>query len=174
MRIKTTATEPTDNAAGQDVLGTKVNQPGGEVTTPPVAGLKGTPILYADSPTFAADFANAIGLQPGEKLIRTPQFERTDGVQVPVLPDFNDWENLHKRDDTTLLALGFGVWDETEKGKHWLFPKEWYGIIPNGYPIVGISGVRKEFKRGETDDDYRFGCLAFGFIKGPQPCEEGK
>lgn len=126
-------------------------------------------MLDMDSPTFAEDFASAIGLQPGEKLeIMTPQFERTDGVKVPVLVDFNDWENLHKKDEATLLALGFGVWDETEKGKHWLFPKEWYDSIPDGHQITDISGNKKEFKRGETDDDYRFGCLAFGFIQEPQ------
>ena len=57
-----------------------------------------TQILSMDSPTFAENFAAAIGLQAGEKLeIRTPQFERTDGVQVPTLVDFNDWENLHKK-----------------------------------------------------------------------------
>ena len=126
-----------------------------------------TTMLAMDSPTFAQDFAEAIGLQPGEKLeIITPQFERTDGVQVPVLVDFNDWENLHKMDDATLRALGFGVWDETEKGKHWLFPKEWYAIIPDGFLITQIDGEQEAFKRGVTDDDYRFGCLSFGFIKG--------
>ena len=77
-------------------------------------------MLDVDSPTFAVDFATAIGLQPGKKMeIMTLQFERTDGVQVPVLVDFNDWENLHKKDETTLRALGF---------EHWLFPKEWYDI----------------------------------------------
>lgn len=127
---------------------------------------EGTPMLDMDSPTFAEDFANAIGLQPGEKLeIMTPQFERTDGVQVPVLVDFNDWENLHTKDPATLKALGFGVWDETEAGKHWLFPKEWYGIIPDGFLITQIDGEQEQFKRGETDDDYRFGCLSFGFIQ---------
>lgn len=127
-----------------------------------------TPMLNMDSQTFATDFATAIGLQPVEKLeIVTPQFERTDGVQVPVMVDFNDWENLHEKDEATLLALGFGVWDETEKGKHWLFPKEWYDIIPDGHPITDISGNQEEFKRGETDDDYRYGCLAYGFIQSP-------
>jgi hypothetical protein len=130
---------------------------------------KDIPMLDMDSPTFAEDFATAIGLQPGEKLeIMTPQFERTDGVQVPVLVDFKDWENLHKKDGATLLALGFGMWNETEKGKHWLFPKEWYDIIPDGYQITYISGEQGEFKRRKTDDDYRFGCLAFGFIQESQ------
>ena len=125
-----------------------------------------TQILSMDSPTFAENFAAAIGLQAGEKLeIRTPQFERTDGVQVPTLVDFNDWENLHKKTPETLRALGFGVWDETENGKHWLFPKEWYSIIPDGFLITHIDGEQDEFKRGVTDDDYRFGCLSFGFIQ---------
>lgn len=125
-----------------------------------------TPMLDMDSPTFAEDFANAVGLQPGDTLeIMTPQFERIDGVQVPVLIDFSDWENLHKKDEATLCALGFGVWNENEEGKHWLFPKEWYDSIPDGHPIVYITGEQSEFKRGETDDDYRFGCLAFGFIQ---------
>lgn len=123
-------------------------------------------MLDMDSPTFTEDFANATGLQPGDTLeIVTPQFERVDGVQVPVLVDFNDWENLHKKDEATLTALGFGVWEVTEKEKHWLFPKEWYNSIPEGHPIIYITGERAEFKRGETDDDYRFGCLAFGFIQ---------
>ena len=125
-----------------------------------------TPMLNMDSPTFAEDFANAVGLQPGDTLeIMTPQFERIDGAQVPVLIDFSDWENLHKKVEATLCALGFGVWNENEEGKHWLFPKEWYDIIPDGHPIVYITGEQSEFKRGETDDDYRFGCLAFGFIQ---------
>ena len=127
-------------------------------------------MLDMGSPTFAEDFASTIGLGPGEKLeIMTPQFERTDDIQVPVLIDFNDWGTLHQRDPETLKALGFGVWNEDEKGKHWLFPKEWYASIPEGHPIVSISGERETFKRGETDDDYRFGCLSFGFFQEPKP-----
>ncbi|MFW8696191.1 hypothetical protein, partial [Mesorhizobium japonicum] len=58
----------------------------------------GTPILSMDSPTFAEDFAEAIGLQKGESVqFITPQFERTDGVQVPVLIDFDDWEPCTKK-----------------------------------------------------------------------------
>ena len=131
---------------------------------------EGTPILSMDSPTFAEDFAEAIGLQKGESVqFITPQFERTDGVQVPVLIDFDDWKTLHEKDEATLKALGFGVWDETDKGKHWLFPKEWYGIIPNGFLVTDIFGKEEEFKRDETDDDYRYGCLSFGFIQKSKP-----
>lgn len=131
---------------------------------------EGTPILSMDSPTFAEDFAEAIGLKEGESIqFVMPQFDRIDGVQVPVLADFNEWETLHERDVETLKALGFSIWDETEKGKHWLFPKEWYGIIPNGFLVTDIFGKQEEFKRGETDDDYHYGCLSFGFIQESKP-----
>jgi hypothetical protein len=127
---------------------------------------KDATMLAMDSPTFAEDFAAAIGLQPGEKLeISTPQFERTDNVQVPQSVDFSDWANLRTKDDETLRALGFGVWDKDERGTHWLFPKEWYSVIPNGLIVTDINGEDGPFIRGETDDDYRFGCLPFGFIK---------
>lgn len=126
-----------------------------------------TPILSMDSPTFAEDFAAAIGLKPGEKLeIMTPQFERTDGVQVPVT-DFSkaDWESLVDKPEATLKALGLGIWEKDEKGTHWLYPKEWYSLIPDGLPITHIDGEKTTFCKGVTDDDYRFGCLSFGFIQ---------
>lgn len=128
---------------------------------------EGTVVLEMDSPSLAkAIVADMTGLQPGDQIeFITPQFECTDGMQVPVPVDFDDWENLHKKDDATLTALGFGVWDETEHEKHWLFPKEWYDIIPDGYQITSIFREQETFKRGETDNDYRFGCLSFGFIQ---------
>ena len=129
---------------------------------------KGTPILDMASPTFADDFVQAIGLKPGESLeIITPQFERTDGMQVPV-PDFAaiaDFEALATKDAATLKAMGLGIWDEDEKGTHWLYPAEWYSRIPNGLEVLSISGERKIFIRGETDDDRRFGMLSFGFLQ---------
>jgi hypothetical protein len=128
---------------------------------------KGTLVLSMDSPTFAENFAEAIGLKPGEKLeIKTPQFERTDGVQVPVT-DFSklDWESLPMRGEATLKALGLGIWDKEDDYTHWLYPKEWYTLIPDGLAITSINGDNETFVRGETDDDYRFGCLSFGFIQ---------
>lgn len=128
----------------------------------------GTPVLALDSPTFAEDFAEAIGLQPGETLeIVTPQFDRTDGMQVPS-PDFMsvaDFEALTTKDAATLKAMGLGIWDKDEKGTHWLYPAEWYSRIPDGLEILSISGDVELFKRGETDDDRRFGMLSFGFMQ---------
>ncbi len=132
---------------------------------------EGTPVLALDSPTFAEDFAKAIGLQPGEKLeIITPQFNRIDGAQVPS-PDFMsvaDFQALPTKDVATLKALGLGIWDSDENGTHWLYPAEWYLRIPDGLEILSISGEVEVFKRGETDDDRRFGMLAFGFMQAPE------
>lgn len=129
---------------------------------------KGTPILSINSPTFVEDFRAAAGILPGEKIeIITPQFARTVGVQVPVLQDFSrtDWDDLDTRDEATLKALGLGIWKRDETQIHWLFPKEWYDSIPNGLEIDFIDGEKGAFTKGETDGDYRFGCLAFGFVQ---------
>lgn len=124
-------------------------------------------MLDINSPTFANDLANALGIAPGEMIeFVTPQFERTDGIQVRS-PMFSpaQWANLPKMADETLRELGLCVWDKTDEGTHYLFPKEWYGIIPRGLKVKFIGGEEEPFIPGETDDDYRFGCLAFGFMK---------
>ena len=94
--------------------------------------------------------------------IITPQFERTNGIQ-PVIPDGGkEWfDKLKTLPHETLIAIGMGVW---ENG-HYLYPKEWYSFIPNGYIVTDINNEDELFKRGETDNDIRFGCLAYGFKK---------
>lgn len=123
-------------------------------------------ILDMDAPDFAERFAEAIGAKPGETVpIVTPQFKRTDGLQVPLLQV--SFSNLSLYDDVTLKAIGCQKWDEPNAAGEtlWLFPAEWYPIIPDGTPIVDINGEHEAFRRGETDDDMRFGALAYGFLK---------
>ena len=127
----------------------------------------GTPILALDSPTFAEDFAKAIGLSPGESLeVVTPQFRRVDGRLIPA-PNMSieDFRQLATKDEATLKAMGLGIWDRNDSSTHWLFPFEWYAYIPDGLEVVSIDGQTEVFKRGETDDDYRFGMLSFGFLQ---------
>lgn len=52
-----------------------------------------------------------------------------------------------------------------------LIPAEWYNSIPEGFEIYGLSGEKENFKKGETDDDRRFGCLAYGILR---PTEKAK
>jgi hypothetical protein len=127
-------------------------------------------ILDANDPDFAEQFAEAIGAKPGDTVeIITPQFTRTDGI-TPSIPQVN-FANLHTMAPETLKAIGCCRWDEpNEKGETlWLLPGEWYAIIPDGTPIVCIDGEHELFKRGETDDDIRYGCLAYGVLARSTP-----
>ena len=121
-------------------------------------------ILNINSPTFAEDFRKALGLKEGETLtITTPQFTRTDGLQVP--KPLIDFRKLPELSEETLKAIGCQKWDKPDENKEvlWLFPHEWYDHIPDGLDIVYISGRREKFKHGGTDNDMRFGALAYGF-----------
>ncbi len=46
-----------------------------------------------------------------------------------------------------------------------LIPGEWYKIIPDGFMVTGLYGEQYPFKKGESDDDIRFGCLPYGIRK---------
>jgi hypothetical protein len=120
-------------------------------------------LLDINDPDFATKFADAIGLQPGEGItFSTPQFERTDGMSVP-LP-ICDFDRLPELSEATLKAIGCQKWDEPDADGNvlWLYPAEWYPHIPDGTTITDINGTTERFKRGETDDDMRYGALAYG------------
>ena len=124
---------------------------------------EGTTVLSMDSPTFGADLAKELGDGPFEFV--TPQFHRVDGLAVSA-PDLTteEWSNLGKLPLARVRQMGCQIWKEDAKGIHWLFPGQWYPYIPNGTKIVSICGDEKSFVRGTTDDDIRFGALAYGFI----------
>lgn len=50
-----------------------------------------------------------------------------------------------------------------------LIPGEWYDIIPDGFLVTGLYGEQYPFKKGESDDDIRFGCLPYGIRRQIQP-----
>jgi hypothetical protein len=69
-------------------------------------------------------------------------------------------KNASKR---KLKGYGFRKWT----GDLWLFPREWYNIIPDGYPVIHAAlslGIGKSeiFKKDKTSDDEKFGCLHYG------------
>lgn len=47
----------------------------------------------------------------------------------------------------------------------YLLPAEWYNSIPDGFELVDICGKKEFFKNGKTDNDQRFGCLAYGILR---------
>lgn len=121
-------------------------------------------ILDMHAPDFAERLREALGVQPGEVVqISTPQFDRTDGI-TPSIP-LMDFAKLPGLSEVTLKQIGCQQWDEPDGDGHvlWLFPAEWYDHIPDGTLVVTINGETEAFKHGKTDDDRRFGALAYGF-----------
>lgn len=121
-------------------------------------------MLDMNDPDFANKLAEAIGVKPGDTVeISGPQFTRTDGLAVPLpVMDFARLPGCSKK---TLKAIGCQMWDGPDENGQvlWLYPAEWYDHIPDGTIVTDINGKTEAFKRGETDDDRRFGALAYGF-----------
>lgn len=123
-------------------------------------------MLSMDDPDFAAKFMEAIGAKSGDQVnIVTPQFNRVDGLSVP-LP-ICDFSRMPRLAEATLKAIGCQKWDDPDKDGNvlWLYPAEWYDHIPDGTITHDINGKIEAFKRGETDDDMRYGALAYGFMR---------
>lgn len=123
-------------------------------------------ILDMDDDDFAEKLMKALHVEEGDTVeIVTPQFARTDGLEVPLpLMDFNRLPSLSEE---TLKAIGCQKWDKADENGNilWLFPHEWYDYIPEGHMVTDINGRVEPFKKGETDDDMRFGALAYGFMR---------
>jgi hypothetical protein len=103
-------------------------------------------------------------------IIVTPVFHREPGEPKPSSPpesfSFSDLKDMNTK---TLRELGLRPWNKAgEKPDYhdgrvlWLLPGEWYNSIPDGFELIDIMGEKEIFKRGETDDDIRFGMLAYG------------
>jgi hypothetical protein len=125
----------------------------------------------------AKELADAIGLQPGDTVqIVTPPANWTKPQGAPTTQE--EWEGLRYCTREELLSLGCGSWNDHGL---MLFPGEWYNAIPLGYELRCINGETSahrpypRFPNGEidwdaardeefTDDDIRFGCLAYGVM----------
>jgi hypothetical protein len=124
-------------------------------------------MLDMNDPDFEAKFVAALGIQPGEKVqFITPQFTRVNGIVVSYFPKtIEEYEFLKVLTPENLKKLGCQKWDGDDEKIHWLYPSEWYPHMPAGLEIVSISGETEHFVPGETDNDIRFGALAYGFIQ---------
>ena len=114
----------------------------------------------------------------GKISIVTPQFERQYDITIPFVPhDKNELQGvIETAPKDVLKKMGVGIWstwkeddEETDymsKGDiHYLFPVEWYDHIPEGFEIISLFGEKEKFEHGKTDDDIRYGCLPYGFIR---------
>ena len=73
-----------------------------------------------------------------------------------------DWTGLRTKTREQLSALGMRAFDE----RLMLFPYAWYADIPAGYEVETINGTIIVFEPGKTDNDQRYGCLAYGVPAG--------
>lgn len=107
----------------------------------------------------------AIGVGAFEEVrVLTPQFERLEGDEPWWTPQSAaDLDSIQDAPTDLLFSLGCRVWDKEGGVVHWLYPGEWYDHIPDDYSVVTINDKSERFKQGVTDDDIRFGCLAYGF-----------
>ncbi len=97
---------------------------------------------------------------------RLPQFKCPSGRNIYYFPKtIEEYNSLKKAPRDILLDIGLRIWNEKDKKVHYLYPGEWYEYIPEGIEVSGIFGETEKFKKGITDDDIRFGCLPYGFIR---------
>lgn len=105
-----------------------------------------------------------------ENIVRNnkPQMFSLPTVNIDDLPDILEG----KEPD----SLGSVLMDLTPEGNIplnllttdcdiWLFPHEWYDIIPDGFIVTGLYGEQFQFEKGKTDNDRRFGCLGYGIMR---------
>jgi len=126
-----------------------------------------------------SELIEALGIDAGDELqIMTPQFNRSYDIEINFIPhDEGEIKALMETAPKDILVkMGVCVFytDEQDdeptylnRGEiHYLFPGEWYDYIPNGLEVVGIFGERYKFIHGQSDNDIRFGCLPYGFVRG--------
>jgi hypothetical protein len=100
---------------------------------------------------------------PDKVEIATPQFERTNDLEVSYVPkDEEAFKALRHLPESVLGELGMQCWS----GDIWLFPGEWYAHIPEGMEIIDINEHRETFSQETHSPDIRFGCLAYGIELG--------
>tara|TARA_R110002051_G_scaffold257868_1_gene316891 strand:+ start:21714 stop:22124 length:411 start_codon:yes stop_codon:yes gene_type:complete len=120
----------------------------------------------------------ALGLKKGDVIeITGSQHHRDYDLEIDFIPQ--DQKELEAVMSTAskenLIKMGCAIWtsykekeDRTylKKGEyHYLFPGEWYNHLPQGFEMVNIFGEKEKFVPGESDDDIRFGCLPYGFVR---------
>lgn len=118
-------------------------------------------LAFGDTNPIAKKIREMLGVGNYDEVrVLLPQFERLDGKTITYVPiTVKEYDALKSAPAAILKDIDVGYWDEDI----WLYPAEWYDYIPEGYEIVDIMGNTEKFQKGVTDDDRRFGYLAYGF-----------
>jgi hypothetical protein len=118
-------------------------------------------ILPSGTTGLAGAIRRAVGADDATVIrCRTPQFTRPFGWPDPAGAPVGwaEFTALFSLTKAQLKELGCGSWD----GQLMLFPAEWYGSIPDGFPVTDIGGKVEPFRHRVTSDDIRYGLLAYG------------
>lgn len=110
--------------------------------------------------------------------VQLPQFDRAETLEFNWVPKSEEefYSIINNAPYDILIGFGFRKCEIVENyfgnindikkfanGEEiWLFPSEWYEVIPEGFPSIDIFGVETPFKNGIASKDTRFGCLGYG------------
>lgn len=138
---------------------------------------RGDSVQWELSPVGESALADAIrekiGAAPTDVVkVVTPQFTRPPGEPVPACPSADQawWQALRTMGYCALREMGMGLWGVKQGKALLLFPDEWYRSIPDGFSVVSIGAFDfgasepEVFVKNETDNDIRFGHLAYGIV----------
>ena len=115
------------------------------VTQAPVDILKGMGFCYWNT---VNGLAAENEYKPKKNIIKIPTINIEDGSVFEMDFDIGIGDAITKQ--------------QSEDEEIYLIPGEWYNSIPEGFQITTISGRIETFQKGITDNDTRFGCLAYG------------
>ena len=119
---------------------------------------------------FVENFQEILGIKDGEQVnILTPQFKREYELEISWKPEtVAEFVALKTLPKEILHKMGVRVFDKENGEAHYLYPGEWFNIIPEGLSVVCIDGEKESFSQSTCDDDIRFGCIAYGFKRKEQ------
>lgn len=97
-------------------------------------------------------------------IVTSSPIEREQKIKIKVPKTKDEFKSLDlkNRTEKQLIKLGLRKW--SNETNLFLFPGEWFKIIPQGYNVVSISGKPQKFSKHTSDDDTRFGCLPYGIV----------
>ena len=64
-----------------------------------------------------------------------------------------EFEALKKMTAAELKKNKLAIFEKGKDNALWLFPKEFYNNIPDGFEVITINGKKEKFKKGKSDDD---------------------
>ena len=131
------------------------------------------------------ELIDTLGFKQGDTInIQTPHFHRDSPIEINLIPYTKEELELviQTASKENLKKMGIGIWDSyeqvmLEEGKspylkegeyHYLFPGEWFKHLPDGFIVIGLNGEQYPFDKTTSDDDIRYGCLSYGFIRKEQ------